>query len=271
MVNNFNNPPRPIQSDLNKEIGPESKYEVVRSYAEKFSDSEIVACMEEVMKKSEKIGTGQNAEVFNLPGYEELCVKKIFRNPDKVINPLETEAEIQREVFDMGIPTPMYYKKLRDNTTGQQYLVMERIDGYSVGDLLHAIDESRSIFESHKDKINTIVENYNHDDFVEKIRGMVKKLHDNNLYHKDLHTGNIMINKEGDPIIIDWGASGYESFSNENNSNEDEIYKADGRAWDPFQKKYVWGLLKTRNDREDLDELCKSMLKFKKYKEDKQS
>ncbi len=269
MNNSFNNPPKPIQQDLNKETNSESKYEVVRSYAEKFSDAEIIACMEEVLKNSEKIGEGQNAEVFNLPGYEELCVKKIFRNPEKVINPLETESEIQQDVFKMGIPTPMYYKKLRDNTTGQQYLVMERIKGYSVGDLLYAIDEDRTILDGHKEMIETIVKNYNHEDFLEKITAMIENLHRNSLYHKDLHTGNIMINENAEPVIIDWGSAGYESLSNNNGSNEDEIYKADGRTWDQYNKKYVWGLLPTRNDRKDLDELHKSMLKLKKFKEDK--
>lgn len=264
-MNEFENPQKAIQKRLNKEESATSKYEVVRSYAEKFNDAEIIACMEDVLKNSEIIGVGKNAEVFDLPGYEELCVKKLIKNPEKVINSIDTEAEIQREVFDMGIATPMYYKKLRDNTNGQEYLVMQRIKGYSVGDLLYAIDEDRTILDGHKEKIHSIAGLYNHEEFIEKITNMIKTLHARGLYHKDLHTGNIMINEDAEPVIIDWGAAGYEALS-----DEDEIYKADGRTWDGYNKKYVWGLLPTRNDREDLDELSKSMLKFKKFKEQSQ-
>jgi serine/threonine protein kinase len=254
-------PKKSLQQDLNKDKSPDSKFEVVRSYAEKFNDKEIIDCMESVLKNSEKIGAGKNANVFDLPGYEELCVKKLFRTPTVMINPIDTEAEIQQDVFEMGIPTPMYYKKLRDNTNGQEYLVMERIDGYSVGDILDGIN--KGVRPEHQEKLKTLMGNYDYDDFLEKINEMVARLHENNLYHRDLHIGNIMVNMKGEPIIIDWGAAGYESLS----GNSDEIYKADGRTWDPSQGKFVWGMMKTRNDDEDLDNLAKTMLKMKKFKE----
>jgi len=257
MEKDFFAPEKALQKKMNSQESSKDKFEIVERYAGMVDEHALIQCMEGVLQKAEILGEGKNAHVFNLPGFKSLCVKKIFKTPSVVINNIEQEAEIQQEVFSLGIQTPRYFRKLRDKDTRQEYLVMEQIKGHSIGDFLEKLDNE----DLQDSKFHQILSVLDRENFMTKLRDSVAELHKHNIFHKDLHTGNVMINEKGDPVIIDWGASGKEYLN-----NEDEIYQADGKVWNPFEKKYVRGMMKTKNDRVELDNIDKSMLKLIKFK-----
>jgi serine/threonine protein kinase len=244
---NFEKPRKALQEKLNSEEAMDSKFEVVKRYQDIIDDKELIDCLEDTLVSAKEIGFGNNATVYNLPGFDSLCVKKIKKYPKVVINSLDEEAEFQQEVFNLGIPTPRYFKKLRHKETRQEYMVMEKIDGFSLGDIL----ENPQI-----EKFSAILEKYNHEYFFKKLTSMIQTLHKNNIYHRDLHSGNIMITKDGEPVIIDWGAASKEYLT-----DSDEIYVGSGKTLvDPTSGKYQWGSGRLLNDDEQLRLLEQSML-----------
>lgn len=244
---NFEKPRKALQEKLNSEQAIDSKFEVVKRYQELINEEELIACLEDTLVGAQEIGVGNNAIVYSLTGFDSFCVKKINKYPKVVINSLDEEAEFQQEVFNLGIPTPRYFKKLRHKETRQEYMVMERIDGFSLGDILENPED---------DKFSSILQNYNHEYFFKKLTSMIQTLHENKIYHRDLHSGNIMITKDGEPIIIDWGAASKEYLT-----DSDEIYVGSGKTLiDPRSGKYQWGSGRLLNDDDQLRLLEQSML-----------
>jgi serine/threonine protein kinase len=70
---------------------------------------------------------------------------------------------------------------------------MERIYGCSIGDIVYGTDK--------------VPDNYDHRKFFTKLKENIKKMHENNIHHRDLHEGNVMIDQNGDPVIIDFGTA----------------------------------------------------------------
>ncbi|MCD8494779.1 MAG: phosphotransferase [Candidatus Pacebacteria bacterium] len=169
-----------------------------------------------------KLGSGYNAEVFSIQSedgkFSELCVKKIKKNPEVIINDIEEEAEFQSKVAAAGVRTPLYVMAVRDKQTLQRYIIMEHIKGVSLA------------------KGNILPDTFEHKKFFTELRGMVKRMHEAKIHHRDLHEGNIMVTEQGDPVIIDFGAATYDyGFG----GDEDLIYRADGRRFNHATGMYI--------------------------------
>ena len=87
---------------------------------------------------------------------------------------------------------------------GTAYFVMDYIDGKSLGDMVREegfLPEKRAV------------------GYIKKVSEALRYVHENNRLHLDLKPGNIMVDSNDNPILIDFGASKqYDEESGENTS-----------------------------------------------------
>ncbi len=203
-------------------------FEVKKRFLENKNEQAVIECLNELESNKKSIGYGHNAEVFIAEGVEvlkEFCVKKMLKLPKVKINSVEAEFDFQEEVNNLGIKTPRNVMMVKNKTTTEEYIIMERVNGHSIGDILDPHNREAILSEG-----------YVHEDFFKKLQAMVKKMHDNRIYHRDLHKGNVMINENGEPVIIDFGAAthGY--------GDDDDIYRAyGGLLVDKENSRYDYG------------------------------
>lgn len=162
---------------------------------------ELVEKIQELRCNENSIGKGMTAEVFISATNPDICYKIIHSNGDyNFRNSVYTEGELLAKAekisrsFDIKIPKP-YYSILTKKEGGGEFevLIMER---------LHA-DSIKDILEGDLD----VPENFDFKVFTSKIEDFFTALHDKNIYHRDAHWGNLMIeNKTTSPCIIDFGA-----------------------------------------------------------------
>jgi serine/threonine protein kinase len=189
----------------------ELKIESVTPYFEKNQeikellerDVEIIEDLLENM--ATKLGEGRTANAHFLDSNARFCLK-ILKKPGEMpgvpfYNSLEIEMGFLNELqeLDSKVRVPKPY--LAGDYKGNKFLIMETLNAHSIADILQG--------KGH------LPENFNVADFYENLKSFVAKMHDRNVYHRDLHEGNIMINPETAEIyVIDFGASS-RSYSDE--------------------------------------------------------
>jgi len=166
--------------------------EIEQSYLEKIKSS-----IEKIRQNQKFLGEGKSGRVYSFEE-ESFCIKeRINNNPEFSFNDIESEMEIQIEATKYGVRVPLPILTLK-TANGKKFLVMERIFGTSIQD----IEEGKADFPI----------DFNIEEFFKEVKVMMAKMHENNLYHRDLHSGNIMLEvKDGKikPVIIDFGHSSY--------------------------------------------------------------
>lgn len=172
-------------------------FEVIKKFIENTDPKELAECIKTLEGRAEQIGWGKNADIFAVGDkeYKKLCAKKIKEKPYLLDNRVEEEFAYQQKVRALGVKTPASVAVIKNITTGEEYIIMERIIGVSIGDIVSS-------------EVNApIPEKYDHDRFFEKLKQDLKKMHEDGIYHRDLHMGNVMIDEKGDPVIIDFGSA----------------------------------------------------------------
>lgn len=121
---------------------------------------------------------------------------------------LFTEAEYlsrAREISvgtSVKIPRPDARISIQGKESGDGYevaddfevLLMETMDAISVEDLIRTGE--------------SLPKNFNYEQFCKDADEFIAKMHEGKLYHRDLHAGNVMIDRTtGSPVIIDFGRS----------------------------------------------------------------
>jgi tRNA A-37 threonylcarbamoyl transferase component Bud32 len=169
----------------------------------------------EINEHGLNIGVGKTAEIKILSEENAICVKivdknKIRREKIPLTNHVDEELDFLDKLNDpsflksIGVSqetiAPKPFFSYSEN--GYGFLFMTRIKGASL----------KEVFNE-ENKKNT-PENINWTEFFKKLKDIIEKLNANNIYHRDLHTGNVMIDENQDPIIIDFG-NAYESFYSE--------------------------------------------------------
>lgn len=154
--------------------------------------------IEEILADQFKLGSGQNAEVFfsNDAIRQDFCVKQLKESPDrKHYQSIHREMKVQEDVRKLGIRVPQPILALTTEDE-QSFMVMETIKGQSLQDIIdHKLDLPTS---------------YNDEKFWNKLKKMITDMHDDNIYHRDLHFGNVMMEfSSGEPVLIDFGWSAY--------------------------------------------------------------
>lgn len=140
-------------------------------------------------ENGQSIGKGKTAEIFVSPRNDKFCMKAVC---DKGISCNNTEIEMNflEILADSDIaPKPICAIK----TSQKDYLFMETIHGISIKDLIE------------KDLVEDLPPKFDFKNFFETLKQQISLMHKKNIYHRDLHTGNIMINSDGSPVIIDFG------------------------------------------------------------------
>lgn len=154
--------------------------------------------IDEVMDDRIKIGEGQNANVYFSAETkrQKFCVKHLKESPGRRhYQSIDWEMRLQEEARQAGVrvPQPVLALITEDDDA---FMVMETIKGSSLQDIINGSVEVPAAYRENV--------------FWNKLEQMMVKLHENNLYHRDLHSGNIMIDADsGDPILIDFGWSAY--------------------------------------------------------------
>lgn len=151
------------------------------------------------------LGEGMTAEVHFFDTRPGLCAKIVsnqtIKPEAKLYHPIKIENEFTiaagKIKGNVKIPTPFFIANLvdseKENDPKAQIIVMETIKGTSLAEIIEGA---------------SLPENFDIDSFFKKLRDFVKKMHEEaNIYHRDLHEGNIMVTTEGEPVIIDFGAA----------------------------------------------------------------
>ncbi len=154
------------------------------------------------------VGRGNSGIVYAQEGNENLCIKYIHTQPkdgNTIFQEFELLDYIKGINFKMiRVPGESFLTPNAINPE-KSLLVMKRVQGLSVANI-----------GTHPDKyFNLINGDY------EKLEGIIKKLeenfkiylddisilHKNNIIHADLHSGNVLLDKDGEIYLIDFGKS----------------------------------------------------------------
>jgi len=158
--------------------------------------SEILDHIQSLREKGVFLGSGQTADVFYSKTNPRLCYK-IIKAKAYYYNNVEEEAQFLSEArkitnTEVLIPEPEYSISNEDESSN--VLAMERLDAFSIEDLLNGRGELPKNFDLYG--------------FFKKLENFVVKLNQARIFHRDIHPGNIMIErKTGKPCLIDFGAA----------------------------------------------------------------
>ncbi|MGI9118227.1 MAG: protein kinase domain-containing protein [Minisyncoccia bacterium] len=229
------------------------KFEVIERFADKMDITEIIKCLEKHIEKTEIIGNGNNAFVNTLEYFDQkfgpICVKSIKEFPKFIVNDIHTEADFQKKLFDGGVKTPRYLYLLKDIVSKKEYLVMEQIIGPTI--------EEAFLNPS------VVPLGFNNKEFINKLDSEIKKMHSMGVVHRDLHWGNIMIDQDNDPVIIDFGTA------TDADHNSENAYLESALKFDETTKTYKSVSGYFRNDKDELHnintKIAKIGIKVKMY------
>lgn len=165
---------------------------------------------------TKRLGEGRTAEVYFVGSNNEICLKiykKSVRIPQDIyyVSPTK-ELEFLEAVDNLGTRAraPKAYACYEDKEDdGYNFLMMETLSAVSLDDILQGRAD--------------LPAGFNLAEFSKSLRDFVQKMHESGIYHRDLHEGNIMIDKTtGAVYIIDFGAA--TSFPGEPEPGENGPY-----------------------------------------------
>lgn len=183
------------------------------------NSASLMECIKSLEIKAVPIGEGGNAIVYAALGtaFEKVCLKRIKEKPQIIFNDIEQEHDFQVKAQEAGVRTPL--SLLSINTDYGKYLIMERIIGHSVGEIVKDPDLLPKNFDTKK--------------FCESLDEQISKMHKHGIYHRDLHENNVMIDdKDGLPVFIDFGTATEGTGSNYTYSESVSMY-------DPIKGRYT--------------------------------
>jgi len=163
--------------------------------------SEELAKFIETLEKGAHIvvGQGNAARVVSSEDNSSLCYK-IMLPSDQIppgTNRISREVDIQEDIVAMGeiagVRAPRVVSFVETERT--RAILMERLDAVSVRDVFI-------------DKLEVVPEQFNAKVFLAALEQYVRALHERGYYHRDLHEGNVLIDRAtGMPRVIDFGYS----------------------------------------------------------------
>jgi tRNA A-37 threonylcarbamoyl transferase component Bud32 len=179
--------------------------------------------LEDINEKGFNIGEGKTAEVKFVHDFENYCVKivdrnRVLKNQAVVTNNVNEEIDFldhlsaddflkNIDVAEDIVPTPMM--SIERRRFG--FLFLQEIQGLSVEDYLN----NRNLEKMPVD--------FDWIKFFDKLEDIVNKINKAGIFHRDLHAGNIMINEDGLPILIDFG-NAYKKMLTDEDPYREEIY-----------------------------------------------
>lgn len=167
--------------------------------------------LDSIVRNAREIGRGgdgfvviDKSEIRDLP--PEICYKfAIAEQTPRGRNSTSRELEIQEQFYTsaeafngckIGVPVPFYSVELGE----KKVIAMEKLRAKSVDDILRGKGRLPSWFDL--------------DTFLDELKAMLDHFHEEGLYHRDMHTGNVMISQAEDlrdhekiGYVIDFGLS----------------------------------------------------------------
>lgn len=148
----------------------------------------------------EKLGEGNLAKVFSVGHINPCCIKIIKKEESEVSQDsysLDHEFDFQSTVSRMSrkdrVQIPRVLSSFSDSDYGLNFFFMDKVDGHSL----------RQIFNGEAN----LPENFDMDIFFEKLEKFIEDFNNDGYHHRDLHAGNIMVDRDGNPWVIDFGSS----------------------------------------------------------------
>lgn len=162
-------------------------------------ETEITESLEDLTKS---LGQGNTADVRFLELDNLVCLK-IYKKSEQVpdgiyyVSP-EKEREFLENLqnLDTKVRVPKIYASFEIDQMGElhRFIMMEALNAVSVDDVL----QNRATLPKDFDWIS----------FEKDLLDFAEKIHERGIYHRDLHEGNIMIDKDTlQAYVIDFGAS----------------------------------------------------------------
>ncbi len=155
------------------------------------AEKELVREITEIRQFGFKLGEGKTAEVFFSKTDPYVCYK-IITDKSRYVNNVRREQEFLDKcqlISYVKAPKPLFCI-ISENF---EALIMEKISGYSILEII--------------EKNLDLPENFDFGKFYKTLHNHLDSLHSANIYHRDLRPGNIIIDKQGTPWIIDFGDS----------------------------------------------------------------
>lgn len=230
--------------------GKTFKVESVKKLIDSKEAESVEECILKVELHANPIGEGNNATIY-IPENESLqsvCIKKGKEKQMMIFNNIDDECELQKECKKLGISTPL---TLLSFTTKEKedYLVMERINGYSVKEILK--------------NIKLLPEKFDYQIFFKSLEEQIKKMHSAGIYHRDLHSGNIMIDEEGLPVIIDFGTAVRGSGSDNTYEDTVQMYNHKKGSYEFINNIFIDDITMIKNLKSELSVFVKPILDIK--------
>jgi tRNA A-37 threonylcarbamoyl transferase component Bud32 len=146
------------------------------------------------------VGNGSVAEVYHMPYAPHVCVKYLV-SPEKARehgNNFREETDYLEDLHRFtveGIRVPdVYFYHMSDFGTCYG---MENIDGLSLDRIMEKPDQIDFL---------EVIKNQNVEDVVNRFREFISAIHlEKKLVHRDLSPRNIMVDREGNWYVIDFG------------------------------------------------------------------
>ncbi len=176
------------------EEDPRAAEEAIRS---------LVEIIEHEFQNRDSLGSGKAGEVWigkNAFFGKDICIKSIH-NPEASINTLELEFLLHEAFLKAGGRAPEligYVKEVDDQGQQHEFLAMEAIDGVSLRDWMKELLASgEQVTEGDLQRL------------LSDIDQQIDLAHEAGIFHRDLHTGNVLRRRsDGKAVIIDFGDAG---------------------------------------------------------------
>ena len=148
------------------------------------------------------LGEGQNGKVYQSVRQPNACYKVLFlERANQLGANIVREAVMQYEISKLikesgaGVRVPEVFCFV--NHPQVRAIMMEKVAGVSLIDVLEKKEDCE------------FPENFDPQSFFKKMATAIKVMNEHGYFHRDLtnNAGNVMIDKEGNPWIIDFGSA----------------------------------------------------------------
>ncbi|HYH94978.1 serine/threonine-protein kinase [Hyalangium sp.] len=146
-----------------------------------------------------RIGRGGYAVVYEVEKDGERFALKVACQTERSLDPKQTDARARREAACLQQLSHRHIIRMLAQgrwpgaLSGFHYIVLEFVDGYTL---------ARWVERTNPTPHEVVV-------LFLKLFDALEYMHAKNVFHRDLSLRNIMVTKDGEPVIIDFGAADY--------------------------------------------------------------